>query len=218
VDAVLLNLGYGLSLLALTAQDVLWLRAVLLPSQISFLAWGGATGIQSTVLWNVVFIAINLFHIVKILRERRPVTLPPELSDIYESSFTGMKPREFWLFWETGHNKSVTDTPLVRQDERPDELMYLVSGKAEVVQDGTPIATLEPGQFAAEMSFLSGKPASADVIARGEVELKLWNQRKLSSLDTVNPQLSLKLQRILSRDVTTKAQASARQTFPPPLP
>ncbi len=208
---ILLNLGYGLNLVALTVRDVLWLRAVLLPAQISFLSWGAVSGIRATVIWNVIFIAINLFQIVRILRERRPITLPAELSGIYTQTFSAMKPREFWLFWETGRVQTVSDAPIVRQNEKPTELMFLVKGKAEVVNDGATIAVLEPGQFAAEMSFLSGKPASADVIAAGEVELRLWNQRRLSLLDKVNPQLSLKLQKILSRDVMTKAQESARR-------
>lgn len=207
---LLLNLGYALNLFALTVRDVLWLRAVLIPAQLSFLCWGAVSGIRATVIWNLIFLAINFFHITRILRERRPITLPQELLSIYQKRFSVMKPREFWIFWETGRDEDVDDSTIVEENERPSELMFLVSGRAKVVREGATIAMLEAGQFAAEMSFLSGKPASADVVAVGQAKLKVWNQGRLGLLDKVNPELSLKLQKILSQDVTDKVQSGAR--------
>ena len=86
--------------------------------------------------------------------------------------------------------------------------MFIVSGVAKVVRDGSTVAELGAGQFAAEMSFLSGKVASADVLADGEITLKAWDQSRLSLLEQVNPALLLKLQRILSQDLAAKALAN----------
>ena len=205
---VLLNLGYSLNLLALSVRDVLLLRLVLLPAQLSFLSWGLVAGIRAAIAWNVIFISINLFQVLRILRERRPVTLPSDIASIHQESFSAMRPREFWLFWETGRDKVVSDEPFVHQSEKPSELMFIVSGVAKVVRDGSTVAELGAGQFAAEMSFLSGKLASADVVADGEITLKAWDQSRLSLLEQVNPALLLKLQRILSQDLAAKALAN----------
>jgi hypothetical protein len=210
VHDVLLNLGYSLNLIALSVRDVLLLRVVLLPAQVSFLSWGLVAGIRAAVAWNIVFISINLFQVLRILRERRPITLPADIADIYKESFSGLRPREFWLFWETGHRRTVCDAPFVRQGEKPSDLLFVVSGAANVVRNGSAVAVLKAGQFAAEMSFLSGNPATADVIADGEVALKAWDQNKLSLLENVNPALLLKLQRILSQDLAAKAQANVK--------
>jgi CRP-like cAMP-binding protein len=209
VHDVLLNLGYGLNLIALSVRDVLLLRIVLLPAQVSFLAWGLVAGIRATVAWNIVFISINLFQVLRILRERRPITLPADIADIYKESFSGLRPREFWLFWETGRERTVCDEPFVRQGEKPNDLIFIVSGAAKVVRNGSAVAVLNAGQFAAEMSFLSGNPATADVVADGAVALKAWNQNQLSLLENVNPALLLKLQRVLSQDLAAKAQATS---------
>jgi hypothetical protein len=64
----------------MTVKDVLWLRALLLPAQISFLSWGAFSGQMAPVAWNIVLMAINGVQIVRILLERRPIELPEELS------------------------------------------------------------------------------------------------------------------------------------------
>lgn len=205
----LLNLGYAINLLALTVRDVLWLRTVLLPAQLSFLVWGATLGYASTVAWNIVFIGINFFQIVRILMERRPIELPPDLDDIYERLFSEMKRREFLLFWETGTLRRIRDERIIEEGARPRELMLVVSGDVEVVKGGRTIAKLSRGSFLAELSFLTQEPASADVRAVGEVELNSWNQRKLHRLGKINPDLSLKIQRILGRDVTDKIRTAS---------
>lgn len=199
-----MNVAYVLNFFALAVRDVLWLRVVLLPAQLSWLTWGSLTGNVATVGWNTVFISINVFQVIKILRERRPIALPSELADLHERVFPEMKPREFLLFWETGRLTDVRGERLIEEGHRPTELLLVVDGEARVVKDGRELARLKRGQFAAEMSFISREPASADVIADGELKYIGWSQAKLENLDVISPELSHKLQRILGRDVTAK--------------
>ncbi len=206
---VLQNLGYLLNLLALAVKDVLWLRAVLIPAQLSFIGWGLSAGLVPPVAWNVVFLSINTVQIVRIIRERRPIELPSELVDLYESVFRSMRPREFLLFWETGTQRRVVDAPIVREGEAPEALLFIISGTARVVKGGRGIATLSRGSFAAELSFLSREPASADVVAEGAVEFNSWRQDKLRRLRKIDPALYVKIQGILGRDVTDKIRTTS---------
>ncbi len=206
---LLLNFAYVLNLIAMTVKDVLWLRALLLPAQVSFLTWGAFSGQMAPVVWNVVFVAINGVQIVRILLERRPIELPEELVDLYEKLFTGMKRREFLLFWETGTQGALEDEHIVHEGEEPKQLLCIVSGQARVSKQGRPIASLSRGQFVAELSFLSHERASADVVAVGELRYNSWNQDKLRSLEKINPELYQKLQHILSRDVTDKIKTTS---------
>ena len=45
------------------------------------------------------------------------------------------------------------------------DLMLILNGKADVMRDDKKIATLERGQFIAEISYITGQPASADVVS-----------------------------------------------------
>ena len=208
--AWLQNLGYAINLLALTVRDVLWLRTVLLPAQLSFLVWGSMQGFVSTVAWNVLFIGINLFQIVRILMERRPIDLPPDLDDIYER-FSEMTRREFLLFWEMGTIRHVRDVRFIQEGERPRELMLITEGEVEVKKGERSVAKLNRGSFVAELSFLTQEPASACVHALGEVEYNSWNQQKLNRMRKINPDLFLKIQRILGRDVTDKIRMASQR-------
>ena len=54
------------------------------------------------------------------------------------------------------------------------------------------------------MSFLTGEAATADVYAEGAVRYIAWEQTKLRSLDQLNPDLLIKIQNILGKDLTQK--------------
>lgn len=222
MEFVLLNFAYGLNLLALVVKDVLWLRAVLLPAQLSFLAWGLAQALPATIAWNGIFIVINAVQIARIARERRPIQLPLDILDLYQNVFVSMKPREFLLFWETGNVQEAREEAFVRQGQELDALLFIVTGKARVVsRDGNVLAILGRGSFAGELSFLSGDPASADVVAEGKVTYNSWDHQKLRRLEKINAELFTKLQGILGRDMTDKIrvassriEATAEHTIP----
>lgn len=210
----LLNIGYGVNLVALTVRDVLWIRTVLLPAQLSFLVWGAMLGYVSTVAWNVLFIGINIYQIVRILLERRPIELPDDLADIYER-FAEMTRREFLLFWEMGTIRHARDERFVHEGERPRELMLITEGVVEVKKGERSVAKLARGSFVAELSFLTQEPASACVYALGDVGYNSWNQQKLNRLRKINPELFLKIQRILGRDVTDKIRMASQRAEAP---
>ena len=53
---LLLNFAYVLNLIAMTVKDVLWLRALLLPAQVSFLTWGAFSGQMAPLIYTFVFL------------------------------------------------------------------------------------------------------------------------------------------------------------------
>ena len=60
------------------------------------------------------------------------------------------------------------------------------------------------------MSFLSGEPASANVAASGDVQYVSWTQEKLKSLEQLNPQLLIKIQNVLGKDLVGKVKAASK--------
>ena len=77
--------------------------------------------------------------------------------------------------------------------------------------DGKPIASLERGSFIAEISFLTGEPASADVHAIGEVIFISWKSDRLKNLQHQNPSFWMKLQHALSEDLIKKVKPQAKR-------
>lgn len=206
-DEIFLNAAYVLTSCALLVRDILWLRAFLLTSQICFITYAILAGNFSMTAWNTVFIAVNVVQTARLWWERRPIPLPPELDDIHRKVFSILSPREFLYFWETGRFREVDGGRIIREGEEQKELSLIVDGRVGVVKDEREIARLSRGNFIAEMSFLTEEPASADVRAEGIVRYVSWDQAKLASLKQVNPELLIKLQAILGKDLSRKLKA-----------
>lgn len=207
MQLILINLGYSLMFCAFMARDILWLRGIIMTAHSTLGTYAWVSGNTSMMSWNYLFVVINAVWVARILRERRPVRLDAEQEAIYRAVFTSMSRRDFLFFWETGVMKRGAGV-IVREGETPDELLLLVEGEAVVRAGGRDIARLKPGQFIAEMSFLSGHPASATVEAAGPIRQLAWSQQKLHSLQVCNPKLFMLLQGLLGRDLVHKIRAS----------
>ena len=85
--------------------------------------------------------------------------------------------------------------------------MVLTDGEVEVKKGERVIATLKPGQFIGEMSFLTGEKAGADVVATETTKLMSWPQTDLEKFLDRNGGLSFKVRGVLGRDVVTKLRA-----------
>jgi CRP/FNR family transcriptional regulator, cyclic AMP receptor protein len=86
---------------------------------------------------------------------------------------------------------------LMRQGDYSTELIAIEEGTADVVRDGTVVASLTAGDVIGEMGLLEHKPRSADVVATAPmrlIKLSHWEIRRMSD-ETVDRIKSLVLSR-----------------------
>tara|TARA_B100001093_G_scaffold475430_1_gene500994 strand:- start:137 stop:799 length:663 start_codon:yes stop_codon:yes gene_type:complete len=211
-SVIILNVGYALTFIALAIKEVLWLRTTLTAAQISLFTYHYFYADNSSAaFWTAIFVIVNTYNIVKILLERRPKLIPEEIRDLYDDTFESLTSNEFLYFWNMGTIKSVSDTYLIRSGEHQNNLLLVLSGKAFVEVNGNPIANLDRGAFIAEISFLSGEPASADVHVIEELIFVSWNSERLKNLKHDNPTFWMKLQHALSEDLIKKVKPQAKR-------
>jgi CRP-like cAMP-binding protein len=210
VAAELVHVGYALMLCALIARDILWLRAILVLAQTNLSLYAASQALAGMAIWNGVFVVINIVWVLRILHERRAIELPGELRDLHRRNFSALSAAEFLRVWNWGENLLLSDAALLRQGERPAFLYFLLAGEAAVVQDGREVARLKAGHFAAEMSLITDAPASADVVASGELSLRRWRVERLQALRTSNAVLWSKIQSVLGYDLVEKIKASTK--------
>lgn len=208
---ILVNLGYFFMFVALAAKDILFLRSILILGQLSLVSFGYFSDNYYVSFWNILFFGINSFQIARLLRERKEIELPAGLMDLYERVFESMTRREFLMFWNMGRTETRDGEQMIREGEHQRELVLILSGVFNVVKGSDIIAKLKRGSFIAEMSFLTGDPASADVFANGAVEYIVWNQEKLRNLNQINPQLFIKIQNVLAKDLADKIKSTPNQ-------
>ena len=202
----LVHFGYLLQLFALLARDVLWLRGILVAAQSVLASYAYLRGPEFLpyVFWNALFVAINVYWVVRLLRERAAVTLPADLVPTYEKHFAALAPPEFLRLWRDGRKGSLDGGQLVREGSLPDALYFLLSGQVVVSSGGRELARLMPGSFVAEMSLLTGERTTADVYALGTVEYLAWPAATLARLRTRSPMLWSKVQSVLGHDLVEK--------------
>ena len=211
LEHLLVHVGYLLMLVGLVTRDILWLRLILIVAQTCLGVYGLDIHNSAIAFWNFTMVGINVIRVGGLLAERRPIHLSRDMENIYKQVFLSMSRREFLLLWEMGQERTSEGAQLVHDGAPQQELVLLLDGEAVVRKAAQEIARLGRGHFVAEMSFISGEPASADVIAANTVRYIAWPQEKLRALKQLNPGLLIKLQHILARDLTGKVKAASRK-------
>lgn len=203
---LLLNLSYVLIAVALILRDILWLRAAWTGGQVCMIAYSVLINEPVIMAWNSIFLSINAFQVIRIILERRDVRLTEELEYIYKNVFPLMSKREFLKVWNTGHVREVTDECIVRQGQPQNHLYLIIDGKVSIKKGNREVARLGRSCFFAEMSFLTDTPATADVTAVGTVKCNAWEQTRLHHFRDTEPELFIKIQSAVSRDLMHKLQ------------
>jgi CRP-like cAMP-binding protein len=93
---------------------------------------------------------------------------------------------------------------VISDGETTDKLFFLLSGEASVWKAGKAIASISPGDFIGEMSFMSNQFASADVNAKETIRVAYWTHDDLNKLKQKNNRIYNKFLNIVGCDLVKK--------------
>ena len=209
LDVVVTNIGYLLTFIALAVKEIYWLRIILTLAQIlqfthAYLTWSWYGNDPSKMVWTFLFVIINVIQIVILYLNRREIPIPEEIKDLYDNIFHTKSKREFLKFWDAGKVCQIENDTIIKTGDKQSDLMLILNGTADVVRGKDKVATLERGQFIAEISYITGNGVSADVSANGELLFYTWSRERLEKLRKNNPKTKSKLDRILTLDMANK--------------
>ena len=203
-NLILLNSGYFMVFLALAIREILWLRITITFGQSTLFTYSMLNGNYNIAFWNFLFVMVNIIQIIIIYRERQQLEIPEEVQDIYDTIFNTNTNRQFLYFWDQGKSRFVENKTIIKAGDIQKDLMLVLNGTAEVKRDATVIAQLERGQFIAEISYITGKTASADVVVKERLSYMIWDRETLDNLRKIKPAIMDKLDRILTLDMADK--------------
>ena len=200
-----LHLANVLYVASYSVRDILWLRVLTVVALLCLSVCYVACGWWSALAWQMVFLAINVVQIGFLIRERRPVQLSETQRRLLDGPLQTLTPRQVQRFSNQAVWSSlVSGETLIEENVRPDNLVLLLSGNARVIAQGRDIASLDEGQFAGEMSFLTGGNTSARVVADGAVLIASWPESYVTDLMRRDLQLGTALQTALGLDLVKK--------------
>jgi len=198
------NLLYLLSYLV---RDILWLRIFTIIAGSSLLPYYYCqpSPMWEPIAWNLVFISINVVQSVLLILDRRPVHLKGDDLKLYQLVFDRLSPQNFRKLLELGEwRQTDADGVIVSADSAIDRVIVIYEGELAVKREERELARLEPGCFVGEMSFLTGKKASADVVALAPTRHVSWSFDALRQFLPKHPELRAAFQNILGADLVRK--------------
>ena len=208
---LLIHAANVLYLFAFMLRDILWLRilTVVAASCLIPYFYFRPDPLMAPIYWNLAFTALNIFWIVRLLLERRPVKLSEEEQRLCELVFRTMTPREMIKILKLASWQSaVAGECFVERGKLLDRLMVIYSGKACVEIDGKNVTELQPGQFIGSISYITEEAAPANIVALEQTRYVSWPKSKLQDFMKKNPDLHTALKTTLAIDLTRWLQGT----------
>ena len=168
--------------------------------------WGTGQAQVNCICWNILFLAINLFWIVVIIRQRQPPRMTPDQSQLYEDVFSrSCSAREMLTLLSVARIETLKPgVKLVAKGSGSETLILIEQGHAKVITPGDNLIRLGHGDFVGEMSFLTGRPPVTDVVAENSVKIYRWLKSDLHELYETRVELRAALNEVIARDLTRK--------------
>ncbi|MGK7880870.1 MAG: hypothetical protein AB4060_12320, partial [Crocosphaera sp.] len=111
---ILVNLSSILTLISFSVRSILALRLLAIGAQLTFIPYCllQSPPLWIPVLWNLLFMGVNVVNVIILLLERRPVKLNPEEEKLYNLAFKSLSRREFlkvltWGEWKEGKPEEI---------------------------------------------------------------------------------------------------------------
>jgi hypothetical protein len=165
--------------------------------------------------WNLVFIAINLIQLWRLVLDARKGHLGPEHELLRQGILAGLDDAQLGRPFRMGSWRDLAaGTLLTREGQKVPELYLLCLGHAEVDVEGAVVARLAPGSFVGEMAFLSGNTASATVRIQEPARIFAFDTAKLRKLIAHDEQIAAVMHRSVGQDLANKLRRSSHGTVP----
>lgn len=215
---ILINVANLLYLASYSVRDILWLRILTVTGALCALPYFylQPTPLMTPIYWSLIFMAINVYWIVQLLIERRPVQLAPDEQRLYQPAFRTLTPREAmnlirlgtWLSTESGEF-------LAKRGEELGSLSIIFSGRAAAEANGRVVAEIGEGRFIGQISyFTENEPAVADVKTTEPTRLMTWPIEALLKVTKSNPELGFAIKIALGLDISHHLMESLKQETP----
>jgi Popeye protein conserved region len=206
-------------LFSYSVRDILWLRIFTVVGASLLIPYYAMEPdpLKASIRWSVVFIVINLYWIVRLLIERRPVHFTPDEARLHRLSFPSLTPREARDLYAMGAWDDVdAGASLVAHDRDRACFSVILRGAADVLYRGTKVAELGEGQFVGGINLQADVLGDFEISVRTAVRLMCWPRDRLRKFLGQRPDVALALERSVGFEVyqlldTTLAKLSTAQ-------
>lgn len=208
LNTILLNSANVLYVFCFGVRDVLWLRILAIAAMVLLLPFyaNQPEPMISCMVWQAVFIAINLYWVVVIIYERMPPKLSEEEQDLYDAVFkkTCSAKVMLKLLAKGEWQDAVPGKKIIQANTILDQLILMQNGSVRFqIPDGE-LVKLHRGCLLGAISFLTEEATIADYVAEDSVRYLAWQRDDLLELFKTKPELKSALYEVIGLDLVNK--------------
>jgi Cyclic nucleotide-binding domain len=204
ISYVIIGISYWLT-------DILWLRSMAivgLSLEILYFVFSGGD-LRTGIGWDTIFIAINLYQLYRLWKERLSLQLPEADRELLHRVLPGLNDIQIARLLLAGEFSEIAQgTTLTRENETLQRLFFICAGRVTVMIAGRVISRLEKGNFVGEVAFLTEKPATATVITESSVRAIVFDREKLSQFFRNEAEVAGLIYQLLGRELALKIKVS----------
>jgi hypothetical protein len=134
--------------------DMFWLRLVAvvgLALEILYF-WLSGGDLRAGMGWDLIFIAINLYQIYRLARDRLSLRLPESDRELLRSVFIGLDDAQIARLLVAGEFCDIADgTTLAEENQTLERIFFICSGQVRVMIAGRQVSHLERCNFVAKL-------------------------------------------------------------------
>jgi CRP-like cAMP-binding protein len=219
--SILADIANIIGLTAISVRDVLWLRVLLALSGVTIMPYYyfQATPLWVSIFWSCAYLSLNVFWIVRLLIERRPVQLSAEEQHLYRLLFRTLTPREMvellkFAEWEDKQAGNV----LEEEGKEQDTLDVIVSGTGRILSHGREAGSVGEGAFIGKAAYLTREKAPISVVVETPMRIVSWRMAELRKFLSSKPDLAQAMQITLGFDLQAAFEATLQNAQPAPQP
>ncbi len=135
-----------------------------------------------SMFWESLFSFVNIIQLALLAIENRRGKFTEDEKLFFESVLRNVERAHARKLIQAGKWSDVeTGSILITEDTWPKRLKFIVSGHAKITLAGKQIAFVGPGDFLGEMSYLTGKAATATATALTPVRFLSFEQNQLET-------------------------------------
>ncbi len=199
------HIAYVLLIVSMMMRNMNWLRALAIMAGAISAVFYFTLGDYVSMFWETLFSLVNLVQLLILQVENRLGRLNSEEKLFVKTCLNDVEPAHAKRLVKIGAWTQVqSDAILVTEATSPDDLKFIVSGKAKVLRNGKQIGMVDKGDFLGEMSYLTGKDASATAISISPVRYIAFERKRLKEHLERHPEVRHALEASFNRNLVEK--------------
>lgn len=203
---VLFSLGNLIAVLAFAVRGAILLRILAIVGaglQAIFYAFVGNEPLWFGLFWKLLMVFVAFSFMMVLIRERMGRQFAPELRP-FVHALDILTPGQLQKLVNVGEiRRAGAERGILAQGKVPGELFYLLAGRALLIKDGRELE-VKAEAFLGEIAFISGQPATADVIVKPGAIYLAWPVDRLNPLLEKDPQIDIALRGLMNHDLARK--------------